>query len=120
MKTQLHLLLSLLFLAGQLLAQPVITSQPGNLFIANTANNVIRKVATNGMATIVAGNGSLSFSGDGGAATNAGLANPVAVAVDLVGNLFIADTSNNRIRRVGTNGIISRPFSGCSSASSER
>jgi len=78
----------------------------GNLFIADNGNYVIRKVATNGVATIVAGNGCRSFSGDGGAATNAGLNLPIAVTVDPSGNLFIADSGNNRIRKVDTNGII--------------
>ena len=78
----------------------------GNLYIADSANNVIRKVDTNGMTTIVAGNGSGSFSGDGGAATNAGLFFPNAVVVDKAGNLLISDSNNNRIRKVDTNGII--------------
>ena len=78
----------------------------GNIFIADTYNNVIRKVDTNGLATIVAGNGSAGYSGDGGVATNAEFLTPVAVIVDPIGNLLIADSGNNRIRKVGTNGII--------------
>ena len=78
----------------------------GNLFIADTYNFRIREVGTNGLITTVAGNGTNSYSGDGGAATNAGLSNPYGVAVDGYGNLFIADTYNFRIREVGTNGII--------------
>ena len=54
----------------------------GNCFIADTGNHVIRKVGTNGVAVIVAGTGSAGFSGDGGAATNAGLCDPNAVALD--------------------------------------
>ena len=46
------------------------------------------------------------FFGDGGAATNAELSFPAGVAVDTIGNLFIADTDNERIRKVDTNGII--------------
>src|ERR1017187_7122498 len=83
------------------------TDSAGNLFIAGCANHVVRKVGTNGVATIVAGNGSASFSGDGGAATNAGLNRPFCVLVDSAGNLFITDTYNNRIRKVDTNGVIS-------------
>jgi hypothetical protein len=83
------------------------TDSAGNLFIADCANHVVRKVGTNGVATIVAGNGSASFSGDGGAATNAGLNRPFCVLVDSAGNLFITDTYNNRIRKVDTNGVIS-------------
>ena len=78
----------------------------GNLFIADSINNRIRKVGTNGIITTVAGNGTAGYSGDGGAATNAELNDPSGVAVDATGNLFIADDDNNRIRKVGTNGII--------------
>ena len=84
----------------------VAVDNSGNLFIVDRFNNRIRKVDTNGIITTVAGNGSSSFSGDGGAATNAALNYPFGVAVDAGGNLFIADTSNNRIRRVDANGII--------------
>jgi hypothetical protein len=78
----------------------------GNLFIADLDNNRIRKVGINGVITTVAGNGGSGYSGDGGKATNASLNNPSGVAVDGFGNLFIADCYNNRIRKVGTNGII--------------
>ncbi len=78
----------------------------GNLFIADYNNNRIRKVSTAGTITTIAGNGTASFSGDGGVATNASLNSPHAVAVDASGNLFIADSNNNRIRKVGLNGVI--------------
>ncbi len=78
----------------------------GNLYIADALNRRIRKVATNGIITTVAGNGTVGFSGDGGAATAASLNNPVGVAVDGTGNLYIADALNHRIRKVATNGII--------------
>ena len=78
----------------------------GNLFIVDNGGQVIRKVNTNGVATIVAGSGSASFSGDGGAATNAGLNFPCTAIVDSVGNLFIADLVNSRVRKVDTNGVI--------------
>jgi len=78
----------------------------GNLFIADGNNNRIRKVDTNGIITTVAGDGINSFFGDGVAATNAGLYAPNSVAVDAVGNLFISDQYNYRVRRVNTNGII--------------
>ncbi|SPE60035.1 exported hypothetical protein [Verrucomicrobia bacterium] len=79
---------------------------PGNLFIADSGNNVIRKVDTNGIITTMAGNGTNGYSGDGGAATEAELYSPTGVAVDVGGNLFIADSGNNVIRKVDTNGII--------------
>jgi sugar lactone lactonase YvrE len=78
----------------------------GNVFVADTSNNRIRKVDTNGIITIVAGKTVASYSGDGGAATNAYLNAPQDVAVDINGNLFIADTGNNRIRKVNASGII--------------
>jgi sugar lactone lactonase YvrE len=79
----------------------------GNLYIADKANNCIRMVATNGVISTVAGDGLSGYSGDGLAAVNAKLSDPMAVAVDALGNLYIADQLNNCIREVGTNGIIS-------------
>lgn len=78
----------------------------GNLFVVDAYNNRIRKVATNGVITLFAGNGSGTYAGDGGPATNASLYQPEAVAVDAAGNVLIADQNNFRIRRVDTNGII--------------
>jgi sugar lactone lactonase YvrE len=78
----------------------------GNLFIADTGNNRIRKVDTNGLITTIAGNGSRGFSGDSGSATEAQLGIPIGVAVDESGNVFIADWGNNRVRKVSTDGII--------------
>ena len=80
----------------------------GNLYIADAANNLIRKVSSSGTITTVAGNGTLGagYGGDGGVATNAQLNDPVAVAVDSSGNLYIADANNNVIREV-SNGYIS-------------
>ena len=81
----------------------------GDLFIADFGNHRIRKVdLTTGIISTVAGNGTPGFSGDGGPATSASLETPNGVAVDTSGNLFIADKSNSRIRRVdATSGIIS-------------
>ena len=78
----------------------------GNLFIADYLNNRIRKVNTSGIITTVAGNGTKGYSGDGGSADSAELRGPTGVAVDSIGNLFIADYLNNRIRKVSNNGVI--------------
>ena len=78
----------------------------GNLYIADTANNRIRRVSTNGIITTVAGTFGTGYNGDGGQATNAMLSYPRGVALDAAGNLYIADTANHRIRMVSTNGII--------------
>jgi uncharacterized protein (TIGR03437 family) len=79
----------------------------GNLFIADSSNNRIRKVTTNGAISTLAGNGRYAYAGDGGPATNASLAFPNGVAVDAAGNVYIADTRNARVRKVSPNGIIS-------------
>src|SRR5439155_23906962 len=80
----------------------------GNLYIADQNNHRIRKVdAATGIITTVAGNGSPAFGGDGGAATSASLNNPDGVAVDASGNVYVAEQSNHRIRRVAAaTGII--------------
>lgn len=80
----------------------------GNLFIPDYFNHRIRKIASGtGIITTVAGNGQQGFSGDNGPAIAAGLATPSALALDTLGNLFVADTGNNRIRRVdAATGII--------------
>jgi sugar lactone lactonase YvrE len=79
----------------------------GNLFVADSENNRVRKVAINGMITTVAGDGTADFSGDGDNATTAGLSYPRGLAIDSSGNLFIADCNNSRIRKVTPAGIIS-------------
>jgi len=78
----------------------------GNLYIADSANNRIRKVDTHGIITTVAGNGLPGFSGDGGLATSAELNSPRGVAVDSAGNLFVADYLNSRIREVSNGKIM--------------
>jgi large repetitive protein len=79
----------------------------GNLYIADTANNRVRKIAAvngipTGVITTVAGNGTPGYGGDGLVSTSAlvELNRPQGVTVDSAGNLYIADTSNQRIRRV--------------------
>jgi len=78
----------------------------GNLFIADSLNSRVRKVGTDGTITTLAGNGVNGYSGDGGAATNAALNVPEGLTVDGFGNVFVADTRNNRIRKIDTHGII--------------
>jgi hypothetical protein len=74
--------------------------QAGNVYIADTYNRRIRMVDTDGIITTVAGNGSQSFSGDGHAATLAGLSKCSGVAIGPDGNLYIADSGHDRVRRV--------------------
>ncbi len=73
----------------------------GNVYIADDCNHRIRKVTiSTGIITTIAGTGSSTFSGDGGAATSAGLRWPYGVMLDSAGNVYIADTSNHRVRKV--------------------
>ena len=78
----------------------------GNVYIADTGNHRIRLVGPDGIITTFAGTGKTDFSGDGGPATQASLKNPYGVAVDAKGVVYIADSNNQRIRRVGLDGII--------------
>ena len=78
----------------------------GNLYVADTWNDRIRKIDTEGIITTVAGAGEEGVSGDGGSATEARLNKPRGVAVDAVGNLYIADSDNRRIRKVDSKGTI--------------
>jgi len=93
--------------------QAVAVDSSGNVFIADSQNNVVRVVNTQssaitvagaqvqpGAIATVAGNGGSGFSGDGGLATDAKLARPFGLAIDSAGNIFIADIDNNRVREV--------------------
>jgi uncharacterized protein (TIGR03437 family) len=82
----------------------VAVDSAGNLYIADTYNNRVRRVS-NGVITTVAGNGTEGFGGDNGPATSAQLGQPSGVAVDAAGNVYIADQDSNRIRKV-SNGVI--------------
>jgi sugar lactone lactonase YvrE len=88
------------------LPEGVALDSTGNVFIAESLGNRIRKVAVDGTITTVAGNGAGGYSGDGGPAVNAQLNSPKGVAVDAAGVLYIADRNNWRIRRVALNGTI--------------
>ena len=87
----------------------------GYVYIADSGNARVRKVDLNGMITTFAGNGTPGYNGDSGAATSAELQNPAGLAFDSVGNLYIADSSNNVIRQVNTSGAIAT-FAGNGSA----
>jgi sugar lactone lactonase YvrE len=78
----------------------------GNLFIADSNNNRVRRVDSHGVITTVAGNGTADFSGDGGPATEATLNSPTGLCTDPSGDLFIADVGNYRIRKLDTSGKI--------------
>ncbi|HTW63120.1 MAG TPA: hypothetical protein VME17_00835 [Bryobacteraceae bacterium] len=85
----------------------VAIDQSGRLYIADTANNAVRIVSLDGTISTVAGTGVSGFSGDGGPASNAQLNHPEGVAVSPAGDIYVADTGNNRIRRLSPDGTIS-------------
>ena len=78
----------------------------GNIYLADTQNHVVREISkATGTITTVAGTGAEGFAGDNGAATSAQLDTPTGIAVDKNGNLYIADSHNNRIRKVSGGSI---------------
>jgi sugar lactone lactonase YvrE len=79
----------------------------GNLYIADSNNNRIRKVTPAGIISTVAGNGTEGYSGDGGPATAAQFNSPDSLDIDAAGNLYIADINNSRIRKVTATGRVS-------------
>jgi len=84
----------------------------GNLYFCDSFNHRIRKVATDGTITTIAGTGNYqtpaqgAFNGDGGPATQAALNAPYGITIDGAGNLYFADSANNRIRKIAVDGTI--------------
>jgi uncharacterized protein (TIGR03437 family) len=78
----------------------------GNLYIADSQNNRIRKVDPAGVITTIAGTGQPGFSGDGGPAINAQLNDPTRLALDAAGDVYFVDIGNYRVRKIGVNGTI--------------
>jgi len=86
--------------------QGIAVDRLGNLYLSDTDNNRVRMISTNGIITTLAGTGVAGFSGDGGPATAAQLNLPYGLAADLAGNLYVADLGNDRVRRIGPDGVI--------------
>ena len=80
-----------------------LTNEP---YFCDTDNNMVMRVRADGVLFVVAGNGRPGFSGDGGPAKEASLNTPRQVAIDRLGNVFIADMVNQRVRRVAPDGVI--------------
>lgn len=83
-----------------------VADRSGVLYIADAGHHRIRRVGLDGVMSTFAGNGVSGYAGDGGPATAAQLADPVALALDDAGNLYVADRGNHRIRRIAANGVI--------------
>lgn len=86
--------------------QSVAADAAGNLYIGDVGSNRIRKVTPAGIVTTIAGTGTAGYSGDGGLATAAQVYAPVDMAFDKLGNLYFAEGSGNKIRKISTTGII--------------
>lgn len=84
----------------------VIVDQNGSIYIADTRNNRIRRVAPDGTIATIAGTGTCGFSGDGGTALAAQLCRPAGMVFDSSGDLLIADYGNRRVRKITPNGTI--------------
>ena len=78
----------------------------GVIVIGDRDNDVVRRIDSDGIVTTIAGTGVAGFGGDGEAATSAMLSSPGAVAIDALGNVDVADPGNDRVRRIGVDGII--------------
>ncbi len=78
----------------------------GNVYVADTANNRVRKIDPVGTISTVAGNGTVDFVVPDGAATQQGLSDPRGVAVDQAGNVYVAETGHNRVRKISPAGAI--------------
>ena len=78
----------------------------GNTYFVDQGNQRIRKINASGIISTIAGNGTAGFGGDHGNAINAEFNNPTGVAADGLGNIYIADYGNNRIRKINDSGII--------------
>lgn len=85
----------------------VVAAADGKLFVSDPLNHRVAVIGPDGTINTYAGNGSTGYSGDGGLATSATLFRPSGLALSPEGDLFVADTGNNRLRRVDRNGVIS-------------
>ncbi len=92
--------------AGLIQPEGIAVDRAGNVYVADAADNRVRKIAADGTIQTVAGTGVAGFAGDGGPARAALLDQPYGLAMDAAGNLFIADLGNARVRKVGIDGSI--------------
>ncbi|MDD0838196.1 SMP-30/gluconolactonase/LRE family protein [Curvibacter sp. HBC61] len=86
--------------------QGVARDSAGNVYISDSGSHRIRKISPTGLASTLAGTGVGNYSGDNGPASSAQLKSPQGIALDSAGNLYVADSSNHRIRKIDTSGTI--------------
>lgn len=84
----------------------VAADSAGNIYIADTGTNRIRRIDSRGVITTFAGTGAAGYTGDGGVSISAELSGPSSVAFDSAGNLLVTDTGNNAIRSISPAGLI--------------
>jgi uncharacterized protein (TIGR03437 family) len=84
----------------------VAVDSAGNIYIADSTNHRVRRVATGGTITTIAGTDLIGFAGDGGEAAAARINFPAGIAVDPAGNLYFSDSQNQRVRKVSSSGVI--------------
>src|SRR5204863_318545 len=86
--------------------EAVFAARDGSVYISDTQNHRIRRLGPDGVIRTIAGTGQPGFSGDGGPSLLAQIDSPRGLAMDAAGNLYFADSLNNRVRRIGTDGTI--------------
>src|SRR4029077_1293342 len=94
------------FTVAHVAARGLAVDGSGNVYISDFEKHQVTRINAAGRSTVLAGTGTAGFSGDGGPAASAQLNTPDGLAVDAQGNLYIADTGNNRIRVIGLDGVI--------------
>jgi hypothetical protein len=92
--------------AAQMAPSAIAVDDAGNIYIAEGSNNCVRKITRLGVITTIAGTSTAGFMGDNGPASSAALSNPIALATDHAGSLYISDQGNNRIRIINSAGVI--------------
>jgi hypothetical protein len=93
-------------LTASIRASQVAVDRLGNIYFSDDLDNVVRRISTSEIISTIAGNGQKGFEGDGGPATRASFNTPQGIAVDASGNLFVADSNNNRVRKITPSGTI--------------
>lgn len=84
----------------------VAVDESGNVYVADTGNDTIRKIASGGVVTTLAGKAGIPGNADGGGSA-ARFSSPAGIAVDASGNIYVADTGNHTIRKISSGGVVS-------------